>query len=158
MAAQRKPSRAGRKFERAGSTRASSVADTEGSNQPGLAARLAARTGITTSGVVLLTLTAVTLAVYGQVWRFEFITLDDPNYVSANPHVLSGMTLAGIKWAFSRFYFANWAPLTWLSLMLDGTAYEAWAGGYHLTNLLLHLANVLLRVRRLPQSDRDKNF
>jgi hypothetical protein len=28
--------------------------------------------------------------------------------------------------------------------MLDGTAYDAWAGGYHLTNLLLHLANVVL--------------
>ncbi|HEX4071365.1 MAG TPA: tetratricopeptide repeat protein [Planctomycetaceae bacterium] len=144
MAAQRKPSRAGRKFERAGSTRASSVADTEGSNRSGLAARLAARTGITTSGVVLLTLTAVTLAVYGQVWRFEFITLDDPVYVSTNPHVLSGLTVAGIKWAFNRFYIANWFPLTWLSLMIDGTAFEAWAGGYHLTNLLLHLANVLL--------------
>ncbi len=144
MAAQRKASRAGRKFERAGSTRAPSVADTEGSNQSGLAARLAARTGITASGMLLLTLTVVTLAVYGQVWRFEFITLDDPVYVSTNPHVLSGLTVAGIKWAFNRFYIANWFPLTWLSLMIDGTAYEAWAGGYHLTNLLLHLANVLL--------------
>ena len=101
----------------------------EGSNQSGLASRLAARTGITASGMLLLTLTVVTLAVYGQVWRFEFITLDDPVYVSTNPHVLSGLTVAGIKWAFNRFYIANWFPLTWLSLMIDGTAYEAWAGG-----------------------------
>ena len=144
MAAQRKPSRAGRKIERAGATRAPSVADIEGSNQSGLAARLADRTGITTSGLVIVTLAAVTFAVYGQVWRFEFITLDDPVYASANPHVRSGLTLGGIRWAFSKFYIANWFPLTWLSLMLDGTAYEAWAGGYHLTNLLLHVANVLL--------------
>jgi protein O-mannosyl-transferase len=144
MAARRKSSGAGRKFERVGSPRAPSVAGSEASNFSGLAGRLAARTGITTTGLILLTLAAATLAVYGQVWRFEFITIDDPVYVSTNPHVLSGLTLAGIKWAFNRFYIANWFPLTWLSLMLDGTAYEAWAGGYHLTNLLLHLANVLL--------------
>ncbi len=78
------------------------------------------------------------------MWRFEFITIDDPAYVSTNPHVRSGLTFGGIKWAFDRFYVANWIPLSWLSLMLDGTAYDAWAGGYHLTNLILHTANVLL--------------
>ena len=37
-----------------------------------------------------------------------------------------------------------WHPLTWLSLMLDRQFYGMNAGGYHWTNLLLHMANTLL--------------
>jgi tetratricopeptide (TPR) repeat protein len=105
---------------------------------------LVARLGLASPLSIPFALAVLTLAVYVQVWHFEFITIDDPIFVSTNPHVRSGLTLSGIKWAFDRFYFANWIPLTWLSLMLDGAAFDAWAGGYHMTNLILHCANVLL--------------
>jgi tetratricopeptide (TPR) repeat protein len=105
-----------------------------------------------------LALAALTLAVYVQVWHFEFITIDDPTFVSTNPHVLSGLTLSGLKWAFDRFYFANWMPLTWISLMLDGTLYDAWAGGYHMTNLILHCANVLLLFHVLKKATGEDLF
>ena len=144
MAAQRKSGGAARKVKRARFAHVAAVPDARSSNFSSSAARFGARLGITKSRLIVLALAGLTLAVYGQVWRFEFITLDDPFYASANPHVRSGLTLGGIKWAFSKFYIANWFPLTWLSLMLDGTAYDAWAGGYHLTNLLFHLANVVL--------------
>ena len=39
---------------------------------------------------------------------------------------------------------AQWAPLTWLSHMLDWQLYGRWAGGHHLTSVLLHAATVLL--------------
>jgi tetratricopeptide (TPR) repeat protein len=58
--------------------------------------------------------------------------------------VLAGLKLDGIRWAFATFQDANWIPLTWLSLMADATLYGPRPGGYHVTNLLLHLANVLL--------------
>jgi tetratricopeptide (TPR) repeat protein len=119
---------------------------------------LAARLGIAQPLFVPLALAALTLVVYVQAWRFEFITIDDPIFVTTNPHVLSGLTLRGLKWAFDRFYFANWIPLTWLSLMLDGTLYEAWAGGYHVTNLILHLANVLLLFHVLRKATGEDFF
>ena len=130
--------------------------DLERSNPSGLASRLADRTGITTTGLILFALAAVTLAVYGQVWRFEFITLDDPVYVSTNPHVLSGLTVAGIQWAFNRFYIANYFPLTWLSLMLDGTAYEAWAGGT-ISPISCCTSQTCCSCSRFSAKRRDKN-
>jgi protein O-mannosyl-transferase len=89
-------------------------------------------------------LIALTLAVYARALRFGFVVFDDPRYVTDNFHVLSGLSLRGIRWAFSTFHDCNWIPLTWVSLMLDATLYGCWAGGFHATNLLLHIANVLL--------------
>ena len=145
MAAKRKSSGTLRRFGPNGSARALPARPSARRADFGSSvARLTARMGLAGSGLLSLALGILTLCVYAQVWRFPFITLDDPIYVSTNPHVRAGLTLAGIKWAFDRFYFANWAPLTWLSFMLDGSAYDAWAGGYHVTNVVLHLANVLL--------------
>jgi tetratricopeptide (TPR) repeat protein len=89
-------------------------------------------------------LAALTLAVYGPVYRFEFLEYDDPFYVSSNPAILSGLNLGGVHWAFEGVHAGWWIPTTWLSLMLDATCYGSWPGGYHITNALLHLANVLL--------------
>ncbi len=89
-------------------------------------------------------LVAATVAVYGQVYQFDFLVFDDPAYVLENRHVLAGLTTGGIRWAFTTVHDSNWIPLTWLSLMADASVYGTWAGGYHLTNLLLHAANVLL--------------
>jgi protein O-mannosyl-transferase len=91
-----------------------------------------------------LVLIAVTGAVYARTASFGFVVFDDPTYVSENPHVLNGLSLSGIRWAFSKIHDCNWIPLTWLSLELDATIYGRWAGGYHVTNILLHVANVLL--------------
>ena len=61
------------------------------------------------------------LAVYGQVLHFDFVTYDDPDYVTANAHVQAGLTWAGVAWAFRASFAGNWFPLTWLSHMLDCT-------------------------------------
>lgn len=83
-------------------------------------------------------------AVYAQTAGFGFVNLDDTMYVTENPKVLAGLTLDGVRWAFA-FNSANyWHPLTWLSLMLDRSLYGDWAGGFHLTNVALHCANVAL--------------
>ena len=89
-------------------------------------------------------LVVLTLAVYGQVCRFDFIVLDDPSYVKLNRYVLDGLRLSSLKWAILQFNDANWIPLTWLSLMLDATIYGRWPDGYHITNVALHVTNVLL--------------
>ena len=80
-----------------------------------------------------------------QVNRFDFINFDDPLYVTENSYVQSGITLAGIRWAFSTTYADSlWHPLIWLSLMLDYQLVGLNAGGYHITNLILHILSALL--------------
>jgi tetratricopeptide (TPR) repeat protein len=86
----------------------------------------------------------LTAAVYARTAGFDFVDLDDPTYVSGNPDVLGGLSLQGLRWAFSFDTGTYWHPLTWLSLMLDQSLYDGWAGGFHLTNVALHCANVAL--------------
>ena len=94
--------------------------------------------------IVYILLTLVTLAVFWQVNQYAFISIDDPVYVSQNNHIHSGITLDAIRWAFTTTYAEFWHPLTWLSLMLDNQLYGLNAGGYHLTNLILHVLSTLL--------------
>ena len=92
-----------------------------------------------------LVLVAITLAVYWQTLGHEFISdYDDGAYVTDNEHVLAGLTRDSVAWAFAAMHSGNWHPLTWLSHMLDVQVYGLKPMGHHLTNLLFHLANVLL--------------
>jgi len=84
-----------------------------------------------------LLLAALAFALYLPVRSFEFLNLDDPSYVTANPVVQRGLTADGIAWAFG-FQNANWHPLTWLSHMLDVELFGQGAAGPHLVNALLH--------------------
>jgi protein O-mannosyl-transferase len=94
--------------------------------------------------LVCLLLAAATLAVYGRVAGFEFTNYDDIWLVSENPMVASGLTLRGLGWALTTFYYEYWHPLTWLSHMLDCEFFGLWAGGHHLMNVGVHVANTLL--------------
>ena len=91
-----------------------------------------------------IVLTLATLAVFAQVKHFDFINLDDEVYVTESVHVQTGFTLAGIRWAFGTMNAGFWHPLTWLSLMLDYEIYGLNPGGYHITNLILHILSSLL--------------
>ena len=92
-------------------------------------------------GILLL---AMTLASLGGVCGNDFVDYDDNEYVFDNEDVQKGLTADSIAWAFESRDCANWHPLTWLSLELDYEIYGLEPWGFHLTNLLLHAANVLL--------------
>jgi Tfp pilus assembly protein PilF len=95
--------------------------------------------------IFICTLLAISvLIIYGQVGKFDFIRYDEELYVTKNSHVLSGMSLDGLLWAFTTQYAGNWHPLTWLSLMLDRELYGMNAGGYHWTSVVLHLLSGLV--------------
>src|SRR3954469_6877414 len=94
--------------------------------------------------VIALLLAAVTFALFAPAIRFDFINCDDPDYFAANPHVKAGLSLAGIKWAFTTRFAANWHPLTWLALMVDAQIFGSNARGPHLTNIVLHAVNAAL--------------
>ena len=99
---------------------------------------------------------AVTLASYWPVLRNDFVSYDDPDYVSENPYVLRGLTWQNSSWAFETVHSANWHPLTWLSHMLDVQLFGLQPAGHHLTNLLLHTANTLLLFLALQRMTRAR--
>jgi protein O-mannosyl-transferase len=88
-------------------------------------------------------LALITLALYLPVLQHGFVEYDDQQYVTDNPRVQAGLSWSGLVWAFG-FHAGNWHPLAWLSHMLDCQIYGAWAGGHHLTNVLLHIGSALL--------------
>jgi Tfp pilus assembly protein PilF len=94
--------------------------------------------------IVYLILIVVTLTVFWQVNQYDFVNFDDNRYVTENSRIQSGITLDGFRWAFSTKYLGLWNPLVWLSLMFDYQLHGLNAGGYHLTNLILHVMSALL--------------
>jgi len=94
--------------------------------------------------LICLFLALATIAVYWQVAGFDFTNFDDNVYVTENPSLQAGLTPSSIPWAFTATYRSTWQPLVWLSYMVDYelAGLQPWL--YHLTNLLLHTANVLL--------------
>lgn len=98
----------------------------------------------TRTWVLSLLLAAATLALYYPVHHHPFVNYDDSVYVTANPHVQSGLDWDTVKWAFTTYDAGNWHPLTWLSHTLDCQLFELNPAGHHDVNLLLHGLNVLL--------------
>jgi protein O-mannosyl-transferase len=92
---------------------------------------------------VCLLLALVTLAVFWRVTDHEFVIYDDGEYVVKNAQVQAGLTIQGVKWAFTTFS-ANWHPLTWLSHMLDCQLFGLNPAGHHGMSLFFHIANTLL--------------
>ena len=89
-------------------------------------------------------LAATTLAVYWPVRQYGFIAYDDPDFVSRNPHVRTGLTWENLKCAWSAPLVGLWHPVTALSLMLDCELFGPKPGPLHLVNAAFHLANGLL--------------
>jgi protein O-mannosyl-transferase len=89
-------------------------------------------------------LAALTLAAYWAVLRCDFVSFDDPQYVSQNPHVLAGLSWSGFRYALTTTDCGNWHPLTWISLELDTTLWGKSPFGFHATNLVIHSLNTVL--------------
>jgi protein O-mannosyl-transferase len=88
--------------------------------------------------VALLTITAHARGLQGQ-----FLEWDDYGHITQNPAIRS-LSPSNLWMMFTQPAAKLYVPLTWLSFAID---YQVWGHnpfGYHLTNLLLHLANTLL--------------
>src|SRR5580704_17204432 len=88
--------------------------------------------------VVLLTIAAHARGLQGQ-----FLEWDDYGHITQNP-VIRSLSPANLWMMFTQPAAKLYVPLTWLSFAID---YQLWGHnpfGYHLTNLLLHVANTVL--------------
>jgi tetratricopeptide (TPR) repeat protein len=94
--------------------------------------------------LICLFLALIVVLIYWQVSTFKFVYYDDSAYVTERHHVMAGLTWEGFKWAISATEAGFWHPVTWLSLMLDRELFGYNPGGYHWTNVILHIINTLL--------------
>jgi len=91
-----------------------------------------------------MALFVITTVLYWPATAFPFVNYDDQLYVYQNPEVLNGFSWSGIQWSLTAAVAGNWHPVTLWSHMGDCTLYHLFAGGHHLTNILLHSINVVL--------------
>ncbi len=88
-----------------------------------------------------------------------FVNWDDDHYVYENPHIQS-FGPGVFSWAFTKFYAANWHPLTWISHSADILLWGLNPEGHHLTNIIIHSLNtflVVLLAVRLMQVYEDRS-
>jgi protein O-mannosyl-transferase len=93
---------------------------------------------------IVAALIAITVIVFAPIRQHDFVSWDDPYYVTENANVRAGLTWHGVAWALTTADMFYWHPMTWLSHMLDVELYGLNAGGHHLTSLFLHIASTLL--------------
>lgn len=110
------------------------------------------RTAAVAFGILIL----ISLA-YSGAGDLGFIEVyDDWAYVTENPVVRDGLSVAGVRWAFTNTaQTSNWHPLTWLSHMLDVQLFGLAPRGHHLMSLAIHALNavaLLLVLRSLTGS------
>ena len=91
-----------------------------------------------------LFLAIATFLAYARLLQNDFVSFDDPEYILDNRHVSSGLSWAGLKWAFNIGYASNWHPLTWISHMFDCSLFGLNPAYHHLINLGLHISATLL--------------
>src|SRR6516162_9306584 len=89
-------------------------------------------------------LLVATLVAYWPALNNDFISFDDREYVTENPHVVTGLTWSNAAWAFRAGFASNWHPLTWLSHQLDVQLFGLNPRWHHFTSLLFHITNSVL--------------
>src|SRR5262249_34415108 len=95
-------------------------------------------------------LAALILLTFWPVHRADFVTFDDPAYVSQNPFIAQGLTWKGVEWAFRAgltLHTPNsddWQPVAWIVRLMGLTSFCMHPVPHHCFNVALHLANTLL--------------
>ena len=92
-------------------------------------------------------------AFWPSVW-FDFVNWDDPAYVLHND-LITSWSPSNLWGVATETVTRNYAPLTILSLLIDHTLWGMNSGGYHATNVLLHIVNGLLGVCSGAAADRQ---
>ena len=94
--------------------------------------------------LLYLALALTTFIAFEGAFDNEFVSYDDYYYIVENDNVTGGLRPQSILWAFTTNRGSNWHPLTWLSHMADCELFGLDARGHHLTNLLIHILQLLV--------------
>lgn len=93
---------------------------------------------------ICLALAALTFFVFLPALENDFVAFDDPAYLTENLQVQRGLSLEGVKWAFTTTHASNWHPITWLSHMLDMQLFGPDPGAHHGMSIALHTINTIM--------------
>ncbi len=95
---------------------------------------------------VLLSIALVLMVwfVFGQTLTFDFVNYDDPQYVTDNPLVLSGITWKGVLRTLTHSDYSFYHPFTTISHMLDFEIYGLNPAGFHFTNVVFHTMSAVI--------------
>ena len=99
---------------------------------------------------VALAAAVICFVVYLPALACNFINWDDTTYL-LNNQIFRSMDLEMVVRAFTTIPINFWIPLTWISYAVDFHFWGMNPTGYHLTNIIIHSANVALLV---PIADR----
>jgi tetratricopeptide (TPR) repeat protein len=94
--------------------------------------------------LVALFLVVAVFILYIPALQGGFVNYDDPAYITANAHVLQGLSASNLRWALTATVEANWHPLTWMSHMADVEWFGTDPRGHHFVNVVLHACNVVI--------------
>ena len=72
-----------------------------------------------------------------------FVDWDDDQNFLDNPY-FRGLGVAQVKWAWTTFWLGVYQPLAWLLFEAQYVFWQLDPRGYHLTSLLLHVANAVV--------------
>jgi tetratricopeptide (TPR) repeat protein len=88
-------------------------------------------------------LIALTAIAFSPALNGQFVDWDDYQNFVVNPH-FRGLGLAQLRWDWTTTLLGHYVPLSWMSLGADYALWDMDPRGYHLTNIVIHIANVLL--------------
>ncbi len=96
------------------------------------------------TGILASIIGILTALLYAKVSGYDFIILDDNQYIIVNTHVRQGLSWDSVGWAFTSLSRSNWHPLTWISHMLDVSLFGLEPGYHHLVNVFFHAVSTAL--------------
>ena len=91
---------------------------------------------------LVLAAMAAAFLLYSPSIGHDFCPVDDEYFVLGNPVVQGGLTWPGIHAAWTTVQASYWAPLLWMSFMLDHELSGGAPWSFHLTNVFLFALNV----------------
>ena len=98
--------------------------------------------GIVLKKVLAIILLIITFVSFFPALNNGFVDWDDEaNFVENENY--RGFSWKNVKWMFTTFHLGHYQPLSWLTFAVDYTLWDMNPLGYHLTNLIIHLANTV---------------
>ena len=95
------------------------------------------------AAVAAAALAALVLAIFLPTAGFDFIHYDEDEQIIDNPFIRS-LAPENLAYIFTHFCVTSYYPVRLLSFAMDYHFWGADPRGYHLTNIVLHTANVLM--------------
>lgn len=88
----------------------------------------------------------LTLAAFASFWGVQDndFSRDDSVVILGTPSLQKGLSLEGVRWAFTSTEQANWHPVSWLGHLADWELFGYTPQGPHLVNVGVHAVGAVL--------------